>query len=151
MEHKRVREFKNKKASWKYELTDFFVAGIQLRGTEIKSIRAGKVNFTDAYCTITPESEVFVKGLHIAEYKYGTSENHEPKRERKLLLNKQEIRKIRKHLNEKGFTLIPVSLFIDDRGLAKLEIALARGKKLHDKRKDIKEKDMKRDMDRMKL
>ncbi|MFO7879820.1 MAG: SsrA-binding protein SmpB [Bacteroidota bacterium] len=151
MEHKRVREFKNRKASWKYQLSDFFVAGIQLRGTEIKSIREGKVNFSDAYCIVTPDNEVYIKGLHIAEYKYGNIENHEPTRTRKLLLNKKEIRKIRKHLNEKGFTLIPVSLFINERGLAKLEVALAQGKKLHDKRKDIKDKDMKRDMDRMKF
>ncbi|MFP4663932.1 MAG: SsrA-binding protein SmpB [Bacteroidales bacterium] len=151
MEHKRVREFKNRKASWKYQLSDFFVAGIQLKGTEIKSIRAGKVNFSDAYCIVTPDNEVYIKGLHIAEYKYGNLENHEPTRTRKLLLGKKEIRKIRKHLNEKGFTLIPVSLFINERGLAKLEVALAQGKKLHDKRKDIKDKDMKRDMDRMKF
>ncbi|MFW5767594.1 MAG: SsrA-binding protein SmpB [Bacteroidota bacterium] len=151
MEHKRVREFKNRKASWKYQLSEFFVAGIQIKGTEIKSIRAGKVNFSDAYCIVTPDNEVYIKGLHIAEYKYGNLENHEPTRTRKLLLGKKEIRKIRKHLNEKGFTLIPVSLFINERGLAKLEVALAQGKKLHDKRKDIKDKDMKRDMDRMKF
>lgn len=149
MEFERIREFKNKKAGYQYKLNEFFISGISLRGTEIKSIRNGKINFTDSYCIINKDNEIYVKGIHISEYQYGTSENHDPKRDRKLLLNKNEIRKIRKKLNEKGYTLIPVSLFIDDRGIAKLEIALAQGKKLHDKRKDIKDKDMKRDMDRM--
>ncbi|MGM0650198.1 MAG: SsrA-binding protein SmpB [Bacteroidota bacterium] len=151
MEHQKIREFKNKKAAFQYQLTDFFVAGIQLYGTEIKSIRNGKVNFNNAYCYIDKNNELFIKGLHIAEYKYGNIENHEPQRIRKLLLQKKEIRKIRKYVTEKGFTLVPVSLFINERGLAKLEIALAHGKKLHDKRKDIKDKDMKRDMDRMRF
>ncbi len=143
----RIREFKNKKATYQYYLTDFFIAGIQLRGTEIKSIRTGKVSFTDAYCVVEGE-EIFVKGLHISEYKFGTFYNHEPKRMRKLLLNRQEIRKIHKRVKERGNTIVPVALFINERGLAKLEIALAQGKKLHDKREGIKEKDMKRDLDR---
>ncbi|MEA3448289.1 MAG: SsrA-binding protein SmpB [Bacteroidota bacterium] len=151
MEHQKVREFKNKKASYQYQLTDVFVAGIQLVGTEIKSIRNGKVNFNNAYCYVDKNSEVFIKGLHISEYQYGNIENHEPQRTRKLLLQKKEIKKIRKYVTERGYTLIPISLFINERGLAKVEIALAQGKKLHDKRKDIKEKDMKRDMDRMKF
>lgn len=151
MEHQKVREFKNKKASYQYQLTDVFTAGIQLAGTEIKSIRNGKVNFNNAYCYVDKNSEVFIKGLHISEYQYGNIENHEPQRTRKLLLQKKEIKKIRKYVTERGYTLIPISLFINERGLAKVEIALAQGKKLHDKRKDIKEKDMKRDMDRMKF
>ncbi len=151
MEHEKVREFKNKKASFNYQLTDFFVAGIQLFGTEIKSIRNGKVNFNNAYCYLDKNGEVFIKGLHISEYQFGNIENHEPQRTRKLLLQKSEIKKIRKYVTERGFTLVPVSLFINERGLAKVEIALAHGKKLHDKRKDIKDKDMKRDMDRMKF
>lgn len=148
MEYKRVREFKNKKASYQYHLTESFIAGIQLRGTEIKSIRTGKVSFTDAYCVVE-EDEIFVRGLHISEYRFGTIYNHEPKRQRKLLLNRQEIRKIHKRVKERGNTIIPVALFINEKGLAKLEIALAQGKRLHDKREGIKEKDMKRDMERI--
>ncbi|MGC9331090.1 MAG: SsrA-binding protein SmpB [Bacteroidales bacterium] len=151
MEHQKVREFKNKKASYQYQLMDVFTAGIQLVGTEIKSIRNGKVNFNNAYCVVDKNSEVYIKGLHIAEYQYGNIANHEPQRTRKLLLQKKEINKIRKYVTERGYTLIPISLFINERGLAKVEIALAQGKKLHDKRKDIKDKDMKRDMDRMKF
>jgi len=149
MEYEKIREFKNKKSAYKYFLSDRFVAGIQLKGTEIKSIRNGKINFSDSYCYLSEENEIFIKGLHIAEYKYGTIQNHEPLRERKLLLNKKEIRKIRKKLNERGFTLIPTSLFIDERGIAKIELALAQGKNLHDKRNAIKEKDQKRDMKRI--
>jgi SsrA-binding protein len=148
MEHQRIREFKNKKASYQYELTEHFVAGIQLRGTEIKSIRNGKVSFTDAYCVVEDE-EIYVRGLHISEYRFGTIYNHEPKRQRKLLLNRQEIRKIHKRVKERGNTIIPVALFINEKGLAKLEISLAQGKRLHDKREGIKEKDMKRDMERI--
>ncbi|MDA3910434.1 MAG: SsrA-binding protein SmpB [Bacteroidales bacterium] len=148
MEHQRIREFKNKKASYQYELTEHFVAGIQLRGTEIKSIRNGKVSFTDAYCVVENE-EIYVRGLHISEYRFGTIYNHEPKRQRKLLLNRQEIRKIHKRVKERGNTVIPVALFINEKGLAKLEISLAQGKRLHDKREGIKEKDMKRDMERI--
>jgi len=148
MEHQRIREFKNKKASYKYELTEYFVAGIQLRGTEIKSIRNGKVSFTDAYCVVESD-ELFVRGLHISEYRFGTIYNHEPKRQRKLLLNRQEIRKIHKRIKERGYTVIPVALFINEKGLAKLEIALAHGKRLHDKREGIKAKDLKRDMERI--
>ncbi|MEA1874562.1 MAG: SsrA-binding protein SmpB [Bacteroidota bacterium] len=148
MENQRIREFKNKKASYQYELTEHFVAGIQLRGTEIKSIRNGKVSFTDAYCVVESD-ELFVRGLHISEYRFGSIYNHEPKRQRKLLLNRQEIRKIHKRIKERGYTVIPVALFINEKGLAKLEISLAHGKRLHDKREGIKEKDMKREMERI--
>ncbi len=140
-------KYKNKKAYFQYELHEVLVAGIQLKGTEIKSIRDGKVSFTDAYCQIS-NGEMWVKGLHIAEYVLGTCNNHEPKRDRKLLLNKREIRQWLRKVNEKGFTIIPVSLFIDENGKAKLEIALARGKKQFDKRESIKKKDIQRDLDR---
>jgi SsrA-binding protein len=148
MEKGRIKEFKNKKALYQFLLTDNFSAGIQLQGTEIKSIRQGKVNFSDSYCVVEG-NEIFVKGMNIAEYEYGNISNHEPTRKRKLLLNRQEIHKIHKKVKERGYTIVPVCLFIDERGIAKLEIALAQGKKLHDKRQDIKAKDMKRDLDRM--
>ncbi|HPG74190.1 MAG TPA: SsrA-binding protein SmpB [Bacteroidales bacterium] len=140
-------KYKNKKAYFQYELHEVLVAGIQLKGTEIKSIRDGKVSFTDAFCQIS-NGEMWVKGLHISEYVLGTCNNHEPKRDRKLLLNKREIRQWLRKVNEKGFTIIPVSLFIDENGKAKLEIALARGKKQFDKRESIKKKDIQRDLDR---
>lgn len=138
---------KNKRASFEYFLTEKFTAGIQLTGTEIKSIREGKVNIVDAYC-IFMGNELFVKNMHIAEYTFGTHNNHEPKRDRKLLLTKRELRKIASKTIEKGFTLIPTLLFINEAGLAKLEIAIAKGKKFFDKRESIKTKDVQRDMDR---
>jgi len=139
---------KNKKASHEYFLEDRQVAGIQLTGTEIKSIRYGKATLTDSYCAFQGD-ELFVKGMHIAEYKLGTHYNHEPKRDRKLLLTKRELKKYKTKINEKGYTIIPVALFINEKGLAKLEIALAKGKHTYDKRASLKEKDIKRDMDRM--
>lgn len=138
---------KNKKASHEYFLEERYVAGIQLNGTEIKSIRYGKATLTDAYCVYMKE-ELFVRNMHIAEYKLGTHYNHEPKRDRKLLLTKRELGKLKTKVNEKGYTLVPVALFINDKGLAKLEIALAKGKHTYDKRSSLKEKDLKRDMDR---
>ncbi len=140
---------KNKRASYEYFLEDKYVAGIQLQGTEIKSIRYGKANLTDSYCAFSKE-ELYVRNLHISEYKLGTHYNHEAKRERKLLLNKRELRKIKIKINERGYTLIPTALFINEKGLAKLEIALAKGKHTYDKRASIKEKDIKRDLDRRK-
>lgn len=141
--------FKNKKAYHKYEILDKFLAGIRLLGTEIKSIRTGKVNFTDAYCSVK-DDEVWLIGLHIAEYRMGTCNNHEPKRQRKLLLNKREIKKIEKTVTEKGLTIVPLSVFINEKGLAKVEIAVAKGKKIFDKRESIKERDSKIVLDRMK-
>ncbi len=141
-------EYKNKKAYYKYELLDRYTAGIKLLGTEIKSIRNGKVNFTDSYCTIR-DKEVWIIGLHIAEYNMGTCNNHEPVRDRKLLLNKKEIIKIEKKVTEKGLTIIPLSLFINESGFAKLEIAVAKGKKIYDKRDSIKDRDTKRDINRL--
>jgi SsrA-binding protein len=138
---------KNKKVLFQYELFEKFTAGIQLTGTEIKSIRAGNISFTDSFC-IFKENELWVIGLHISEYKFGTFNNHDPKRNRKLLLNKTELRKIRRKVDEKGFTIVPIRCFIDENNLAKIEIAIARGKKSFDKREDIKTRDNKRDMER---
>jgi SsrA-binding protein len=139
---------KNRKASFEYEWIERFVAGIKLVGTEIKSIRGGKVNLTDSYCQFY-NSELFVKNLHIAEYEMGNINNHEAKRDRKLLLNKKELQKLERKTKESGLTIVPLKLFVNNKGLAKLEIALARGKKTYDKRESIKQKDAKRDMDRM--
>ncbi len=142
-------ESRNKKASFQYFLLDTFVAGMQLLGTEIKAISEGKANLADAYC-IFAGNEMFVKNLHIAEYSHGSYANHEPGRVRKLLLNKRELKKIQFKLKEKGLTIVPVSLFVNERGLAKLEISIAKGKKLFDKRDTIKTKDVKRQLDRIK-
>ena len=141
---------KNRKASFEYEFIQKYTAGIILVGTEIKSIRANKASISDAYCVII-DSEVIIKNLHISEYKYASFINHEPKRERKLLLNKQEINKIKNRVQEKGFALVPTRLFINDKGIAKLEIAVAKGKKIYDKRESIKEKDIKRNIEREKI
>lgn len=137
---------KNKKAFYEYFISDRTVAGIQLTGTEIKSIRNGKVNLTDAYCAFE-SSELFIKNMHIAEYTPGTYNNHEPKRSRKLLLNKKELSKLSTKTKEKGFTIVPLTLFINNRGLAKLEIALAKGKHTYDKRESLKQKDSKHEIE----
>jgi SsrA-binding protein len=141
---------RNRQAGFEYELLDKYVAGMVLTGTEIKSIREGKVNLQDGYCYLN-NNEVFVKGINITPYAQGTHYNHPATRERKLLLKKSEIKKLEVKTTEKGLTLVPVRLFINDRGLAKLEIAVARGKKLHDKRDSIKERDAKRELSRMKI
>ncbi len=141
---------RNRQASFEFELLDKYIAGLVLMGTEIKSIREGKINLQDGYCYFN-EGELFVKGINITPYAQGTHYNHEAQRERKLLLTRLEIRKIERKVEEKGLTLIPVRLFINDRGFAKLEIALARGKKMHDKRDTIKDRDAKRDLDRLKI
>lgn len=142
-----IINIKNKKASFEYEFVDKYVAGIVLRGSEIKSIKMGKVSLTEGYCYFSNE-ELFVKNINIAEYTQANQFNHMPTRERKLLLNKQELSKLGKKLKDVGLTIIPLRMFINDRGLAKLEIALAKGKKIHDKRDSIKDKDIKRDMER---
>ena len=134
---------KNKKAEYEYFLFQKYTAGIVLLGTEIKSIRSGKANLTDSYCLMI-NGEMWVRGLHISEYLYGGYSNHEPKRDRKLLLTKRELLKIANKLKEQGTTVIPVRLFIDERGYAKIEISIARGKKMYDKREAIKEKDNRR-------
>ncbi|MFP4089895.1 MAG: SsrA-binding protein SmpB [Cyclobacteriaceae bacterium] len=144
---------KNRKASFEYEFLDKYIAGIKLSGTEIKSVREGKVNMQEAYCYLK-NGELYVIGMHISPYSQGTHYNHEPKRERKLLLNKQELKKLDAKgggEDQQGLTIVPVRLFINDRGWAKLEIALAKGKKLYDKREDIKKKDMKRELDRLRI
>ena len=138
---------KNKKASFEFLFLSTFQAGMMLSGTEVKSVRDGKASLTDAFC-IFIEGELYVKNMHISEYKEGSYSNHEPKRMRKLLLTKVEIRKMQSKLREKGTTIIPIQLFFNERGYAKLEIAVARGKKLFDKRESLKEKDAKRQMQR---
>lgn len=138
---------KNKKAAFEFFLVEKYVAGIELSGTEIKSIRTGKVSLAESYCTFRGD-ELFVINMHIAEYQYGTYNNHDPKRDRKLLLNRRELKKLAIKTKERGFTIIPTFLFINDRGLAKLEIAVAKGKKIYDKRETIKIKDNQRDMER---
>lgn len=138
---------RNKKASFEYHLLERFVCGIVLTGTEIKSIRTGKVSINEAYCTFI-QHELFIRNMNISEYEYGTYNNHEPKGDRKLLLTKKELVKLKSKLDEKGLTLIPTYLFINDRGLVKVEIALAKGKKLYDKRETLKQKDVQREMDR---
>jgi SsrA-binding protein len=138
---------KNKKAGHEYFLLQEFTAGIQLSGTEIKSIRDGKASIVDAYCTFKGD-ELFVFAMHIAEYTYGTYNNHEPKRDRKLLLTKRELRKLQTKVKEKGLTIIPTLLFINEKGLAKLTIALAKGKHHYDKRETLKDKDHKREIER---
>jgi SsrA-binding protein len=144
--HKSVN-IRNKSASYEYHFIDKYVCGIVLTGTEIKSIRMNNANVSDAYC-IVDKSELIIKNMHISRYNEGTYNNHEPLRDRKLLLKKREIVKIEKELKDKGITVIPIALFINDRGLAKLEIAVAKGKKLFDKREDIKVKDLKRELQR---
>ena len=140
-------EIKNRRASFEYTFIDTFTAGMVLMGTEIKCIRQGKANLTDSYCLFF-QGELFVRNMHISKYDEGTHFNHDPLRDRKLLLSKRELGKLQKELKNVGLTIIPTRLFISDKGYAKLNIALSKGKKTFDKRDDIKEKDVKRDMDR---
>jgi len=140
---------KNKRAAFDYELIDKYIAGIQLYGTEIKSIRGGHASLVDSFCYFN-KGELWVKGMRVSEYFYGTFNNHIPDRERKLLLEKKELVKLERKIKENGLTIVPLRLFINDRGLAKLEIYLARGKREYDKRETLKEKDSKRDLDRVK-
>lgn len=134
---------KNRKAEFEYILITTFTAGIVLTGTEIKSIRAGKVNLTDSYCSFI-NCELWAHNIHISEYANGSYNNHEPKRDRKLLLNRKEMKKLQSKLNDRGMTIIPTRMWINENGYAKLDIALARGKKMFDKRDSIKEKDQRR-------
>lgn len=138
---------KNRRASFEYLFLEKYIAGIQLTGTEIKSIRESKVNITDGFCVFVND-ELWARNIHIAEYKEGSYNNHEPKRDRKLLLNKNELKKLSGKLQDRGLTIIPLRLFINEKGYAKMEIALAKGKKLFDKRESLKEKDAKRQIDR---
>ena len=134
---------KNRKASYEYQFIDTYEAGIALKGSEIKSIREGKVSLPEAFCHFQ-KGELFIKSMTISQYTEGTYNNHDPLRERKLLLKKVELEKLRKKSEEKGLTIIPTKLYINSRGLAKIQIALARGKKLYDKRESLKQKDQKR-------
>ncbi len=140
---------RNKRSTFDYELIERFSAGIQLAGTEIKSIRMGKASLVDSYCFFV-KGELWLKGMRVSEYFYGTYNNHQPERERKLLLHKKELQKLERKTKESGLTIIPIRLFLNDRGFAKIEIALAKGKKQHDKRETLKQKDASREMDRVK-
>lgn len=139
---------KNKKARFNYEIGDTFTAGLVLTGTEIKSIRDGKASLTDSYCVVD-NGEVWVKQMHISEYFYGSYNNHTVRRDRKLLLNKKEIAKIAKSAAEPGFTIVPIRIFISEKGYAKLVIGIGKGKKQYDKRQSIKEREDKRNLDRV--
>ncbi len=144
---KQTVNIKNKRATFDYELLDTFTAGIVLTGTEIKSIRLGKASLVDTFC-IFEKGELWVRNMYIAEYFYGSYNNHTVRRDRKLLLNRKELKKIERMVKETGYTIVPTRLFLNDKGLAKLNIAVARGKKMYDKRQSIREKDDKRMMDR---
>jgi len=139
---------KNKKSSHDYEFLEKFIAGIKLLGTEIKSIRLGKATIADSYCYFS-EGELYLKGMHISEYWWGNINNHDPLRDRKLLLTTRELRKIERKVKETGLTIIVIKIFVNDRGLAKAEIAISKGKKEYDKRETLKRKDASREMDRM--
>lgn len=141
---------KNKKARFEYELLDKYTAGIVLAGTEIKSIRYGKASISESFCEFNDKGELFVINMQIDEYSHASHFNHKPKAERKLLLNSRELKKLHKEVKASGLTIVPLTLFINDRGLAKLQIALAKGKKLYDKRDTIKDRDNKRNLDRIK-
>lgn len=138
---------KNKKAYFEYEILDTYNAGIKLSGTEIKAVRDKSVSMADAYCFFQ-KTELFVKNLHISEYSHGSDNNHNPLSNRKLLLTKRELKKLATKVKERGFTIVPLSMFLSERGFAKLEIAVVKGKKIYDKRKTIKDRDMERDLAR---
>ena len=141
---------KNKKARFEYELLEEFTAGIVLTGTEIKSIRNSKASIAESFCEFNDRGELFTVNMHIEEYAFGTRFNHKPKAQRKLLLNKKELKKLQREVQNSGLTIVPLRLFITDKGFAKLRIAIAKGKKLYDKRETIKDRDNKRDLDRIK-
>lgn len=140
-------EFRNRSAFHEYAIETTYIAGMVLTGTEVKSLRAGKVSFNDSYC-IFHQGELFVKSLHISEYSFGTTQKHEPLQERKLLLTKKELRKLEAKIKEKGYTIVPLRIFFTEKNIAKMEIGLGRGKKLHDKRESIKKRDVEKEMKR---
>ncbi|WP_027126717.1 SsrA-binding protein SmpB [Gelidibacter mesophilus] len=141
---------KNRKARFNYEILDKYTAGIVLSGTEIKSIRSGKASIAESFCEFNAKGELFVINMNIEEYAFGNYYNHRPKAERKLLLNKRELKSLNKDVQTKGYAIVPLRLFINDRGLAKVEIALGKGKKLYDKRDTIRDRENKRNLDRIK-
>jgi SsrA-binding protein len=141
---------KNKKARFEFEILDKLVAGIQLTGSEIKSIRQSQARITESFCEFNDRGELFIVNMYIQEYMFSHHFNHKPKSERRLLLNKRELKSLKKDVEAKGNTIVPLRLFINDRGFAKLEIALAKGKKTHDKREVLKDRDNKRDLARIK-
>lgn len=147
---KNTVNIKNKRARFEYEILDTYIAGIVLAGSEIKSIRQGKASIAESFCEFNDKGELFVINMTIQEYDHATHFNHNPKSERKLLLNKQELRKWHKQVKTSGTTIIPLKVFINERGLAKMQIGLAKGKKLYDKRETIKDRDNKRQLDRIK-
>lgn len=140
-----MSEIRNRQAYFEYFIEDKYVAGIVLAGTEVKSLRAGRASFNDSYCFFH-RGELWLKSLHIAEYSHGTSNNHSPTQERKLLLNKKELRKIETKIKEKGITVVPLKIFFSEKGLVKVEIGLGKGKKLYDKRETIRQRDTQREL-----
>lgn len=149
MKQKKIN-IQNKKARFEYEIIDTYDAGIMLVGTEIKSIREGKATITESFCEFNDRGELFVINMYIDEYSHATYFNHQMRRERKLLLNKKELKKLHREVKNSGLTIVPLRMFLNDKGLAKLHIALCKGKKLHDKRNTLKDRDNKRDLDRIK-
>ena len=147
MIEKNIIEIKNKRAAFEYFLMDEYTAGIVLMGSEIKSIREGKANLGDAWCTFIG-NELFVRDMHISEYKFGSYWGHQAKRDRKLLLNRRELKKLQARIKERGYTIVPVMLFVNPKGYAKMTIALAKGKHHYDKRETLKAKDSRREMER---
>ena len=143
-------QIKNKKARFNYELLDTYIAGIVLKGTEIKSIRQGKASIAESFCEFNEKGDLFIVNMHVDEYNHAGHFNHQPRAERKLLLNRKELDKLKKEVTASGLTIVPLLLFINDRGLAKLRIALAKGKKEYDKRETIKARESKRNLDRIK-
>jgi len=142
-----MAEIRNRSAYFEFFIEDKYVAGLVLAGTEVKSLRAGKASFNDSYCYFH-KGELWIKSLHIAEYSHGTSNNHNPVRERKLLLHKKELKKIEARIKEKGYTMVPLRIFFSEKGLAKMELGLGKGKKIYDKRETIKQRDSDREMKR---
>jgi SsrA-binding protein len=142
-----MAEIKNRNAYYEYFIIDKYTAGIVLTGTEVKSLRTGKASFNDSYC-IFQKGELWIKSFHIAEYSHGTINNHDPLRERKLLLSRRELKRLENKLKEQGFTIVPLRLFFNEKNIAKLEIGLAKGKKLHDKRETIKQRESDRELKR---
>lgn len=145
-----TKEIINRKAKFEYNFLQGFEAGIMLKGTEVKALRKGEANLNDAYCLFNKNQELFIKSLFIAEYEHGNVNNHETRRDRKLLLRKPELKKLERRSTEKGLTIVPYRVFFSERGFAKVELFLAQGKKSYDKRQNIKERDAKRDLDRVK-